>query len=43
MYYMDGNDKSNENNLQDENFLMINNSKLSKGTNNIITNQINEN
>ena len=43
MYYMDDNDKSNENSLQDENFLMINNSKLSKRTNNIITNQINEN
>ena len=43
MYYMDDNDKSNENSLQDENFLMINNSKLNKGINNIITNQINEN
>ena len=38
MYYMDDNDndKSNENSLQDEHFLMINNSKLSKGTNNIM-------
>ena len=39
MYYMDSNDKSNENSSQNKNFLIFNDSNLFKGTSNEINNE----